>query len=266
MNDNSTDSSVAIAKKSGARVYNNELKIDFGWPELQIRKNLLEIGRDYGGTHFICLDADELISKNLKDNLNIINNLQKKEVLIMQWVALWKRYDRYKSDKSVWSNNYKDFIFCDDGKVDFPDVWMHTPRTPAVDWKKIKVSPNDGCILHLQFVNWEAFQIKQCWYRCSELIESKGKNINMINNKYKITIDRNPFKNKYFKKGYEISKTSKTDPHWYDFDSLPDPNSVLTDSSWRLKQIEIWLKEYGYEYFKDLDIWHLDKIRNLKKY
>ena len=47
---------------------------------------------------------------NLKNNIDKIANLNKGEKLRMHWVALWKRYDRYKNDKTVWSNNYKDFI------------------------------------------------------------------------------------------------------------------------------------------------------------
>ena len=66
INDNSTDLSPEIAKNTGAVVVNSSEKVDYGWPELRIRNDLLSIGRDYGGTHFICLDADELISENLK--------------------------------------------------------------------------------------------------------------------------------------------------------------------------------------------------------
>ena len=53
----------------------------------------------------------------------------------MQWIALWKSYTRYKNDNSVWSNNYKDFIFHDDGKTKYPNVWMHTLEH-LLGWKK----------------------------------------------------------------------------------------------------------------------------------
>ena len=56
--------------------------------------------------------------------------------------------------------------------------------------KKIRYTIKTGVALHFQFSNWEAFQIKQCWYRCSELIQSDGTNIDEINNKYRITLEK----------------------------------------------------------------------------
>ncbi len=182
----------------------------------------------------------------------------------MHWVALWKRYDRYKNDKTVWSNNYKDFIFKDDGKTKFPDIWMGVPRTPTSGWKEIKLENNMGCVLHLQFVNWKHFQIKQCWYRCSELVGKKG-TVDEINKKYSITIDPNKHKNKYMNKYFEYKTTKKIDNTWFDISSLPEVSNIYKDNQWRLDQINNWFNKYGVDYFKDLDIFHVKEIIEMRK-
>lgn len=264
INDNSTDLSPEIAKNTGAVVVNSSERVDYGWPELKIRNDLLSIGRDYGGTHFICLDADELISENFKKNINIIKELPKNTKLRMQWIALWKSYTRYKNDNSVWSNNYKDFIFHDDGKTKYPNVWMHTPRTPTSGWNEITIPPSVGCVIHLQFVFWESFQIKQAWYMCSELLENNGENYNLINEKYKITLDPNKFKNKLAYRYYESKTTKNVNTSWYDFNSLPEENLNIIEPNWRMVQMKEWFNIYGVDYFKSLNIWHINELKKYK--
>jgi glycosyltransferase involved in cell wall biosynthesis len=255
INDNSTDGSDKIAEEMGAKVYNNKDLIDYGWSELSIRKNLLNLGREHGGTHFICLDADEALSSNFKNNLDIMNTLKPSQKLGMQWLAMWKTTKQYRDDYSVWSNNYKDFIFYDDGRIDFPDVWMHTPRTPGDNNHNtyIKIPKEIGGILHYQFSNWSAFQIKQSWYRCSELIKFNGGNYHEINNKYRITLDDNNV------------RLSNLDESFYNGFIIPNIENIYKQTEWRLIQIKEWFEKYGVDYFKDLEIWHVDEIKNLIK-
>jgi glycosyltransferase involved in cell wall biosynthesis len=252
IDDNSTDESCEIAKKLGAFVYNNNDLIDYGWSELSIRRKLLNLGREHGGTHFVCLDADEAISSNFKNNLKIIESLKPGEKILMQWLAMWKSLYDFRDDSSVWSNNFKDFIFFDDGKVDFPDVWMHTQRTPGVDCGHYKIPQNIGAVLHFQFSHWDYFQIKQSWYRCSELIKFNGNDKYSINVKYKITLDDNNF----FVNKVKESLISEI--------IFPELDEIYKQSNWRLIQIESWFRKYGINFFDGIDIWHVKEIIEIK--
>ena len=51
---------------------------------------------------------------------------KKNEKISLQWLALWKSNYRYKNDRSVWSNNFKDFIFYDDKNV----LYLSTHQYP----------------------------------------------------------------------------------------------------------------------------------------
>ena len=61
IDDGSTDDSVQILESAGAKVHSSEKLKNFNscWSEGSIRAELLRLGREAGGTHFICLDADE---------------------------------------------------------------------------------------------------------------------------------------------------------------------------------------------------------------
>ena len=70
IDDGSTDNSKKILEDAGAKVYSSENLINFnsGWSEGSIRAELLKLGREADGTHFVCLDADESFTNPLVEN------------------------------------------------------------------------------------------------------------------------------------------------------------------------------------------------------
>lgn len=271
INDKSSDNSKKVAESLGATVYDNTFSNELGSTENDIRNTLLNLGRDHGGTHFIILDADEALSSNFKNNLNLVKELIPGQSMELQWLAMWRSLNRFKDDKSVWSNSFKDFIYCDDIKLGLDNyefknkdykkhdvAWpTHPPRTPGN--KKIRYGREIGAVLHFQFSNWEAFQLKQCWYRCAELIQNDGNNSDFINRKYKITLENSglvtDLKNKY--------KTRKVPLDLQQDIEFPDLDKIYNQNIWRLDQIKNWFDEFGKSYFSELEIWHLNEIKNI---
>jgi glycosyltransferase involved in cell wall biosynthesis len=256
IDDGSTDKSAEIMKKAGATVLSWEKeRMKFGWAELGIRQKLLELGREAGGTHFVILDADETFTRPfLKVAHRVLERLEPGQRVCMQWLAMWKSVDHYRDDSSVWSNNYKDFVFRDNPENTYPEVWMHTPRTPgpfANADNSLTLNPKYGAVMHFQFSNWDTFQIKQCWCRISELI--KDGNASSINQKYRITLDSEavvvPMPDSW-KEGVVFPKVS----YYQDISEF-----------WRLKEIEKRFEEHGPQKFKDLEIWHVPQIREAAK-
>lgn len=249
--DGSTDNGAQILKDAGAIVYaNNELKEKSGWAELGIRNALLVAGREAGGTHFVCLDADEAFTMPfILRGRQIMSKMQPGNKLLMQWLAMWKSVDHYRDDHSVWSNNYKDFVFCDDGKLEYPNVWMHTPRTPGPtnEQTNLQLQPKFGAVMHFQFSEFSNFQIKQCFLRAAELIRLGRGHANSINQKYSITLD---------------------DPHTrvkpIENDWRVEPMPVMTNdlNSWRKEAILTYFDQHGIEFFEQLQIWHMDFLKN----
>lgn len=251
IDDGSTDSSVEILKAAGVHVYKNDIEVKSGWAELGIREKLLKLGREHGGTHFAVMDADETFTGQFPTVCRkICERLEPGQKIRMQWLAMWKSVDHYRDDSSVWSNNYKDFIFADDGKMEYPKVWMHTPRTPGptTDSNSMMLNPKYGAVIHFQFSDWEAFQIKQAWYRCSELIRDRG-NIEGINQKYRITME-------------DPNAVVVALPEaWRNNVKFPAVAYESQTDNWRLKQMIGWIEEYGVEFFRPLEIWHIPHLQ-----
>ena len=264
IDDGSTDNSVKILEDAGAKVYSSEKLRNFnsGWSEGSIRAELLKLGREAGGTHFVCLDADESFSNNFVEiSKKSISQLRPGEKIAMQWLALWKSYTHYRHDSTVWSNNWKDFIVADSPELTYNSKQhMHLGRTPLGDHESgkshwISYPPNYAAVMHFQFSVYNNFQLKQCWLRCSELIQEPGTE-GAINAKYSITL---------LDQGVGLQEMPK---EWYN--NVPFPTVDNFDSEWNedkflrkdlLPGIMKYFDDYGADYFRGLDIWHIPQLK-----
>ena len=66
VDDHSTDNSRQIMEDAGVIVkgYEDTEKLKGGWTCGLIRQHLFNYAREAGGTHFVCLDADETFTSN----------------------------------------------------------------------------------------------------------------------------------------------------------------------------------------------------------
>ena len=265
IDDGSIDNSAKILEDAGAKLYSSEklIKFNSGWSEGSIRAELLKLGREAGGTHFVCLDADETFTNPLVENFQeLIPQLQPGEKMSLQWLALWKSYSSYRHDATVWSNNWKDFVVCDDPSLSYNhNQHMHVGRTPVSvsdvnneSWRRLE--NEHGAVMHFQFSAYNNFQLKQCWLRCSELIQEPH-NFQGINIKYSITLlEQNVGLEEMPKSWYDgivLPKIENFDPEW------KDSSFVRADL---LPGIYKYFEDYGVEFFENLNIWHVPQLRN----
>lgn len=229
----STDGTIEYLEENGVKVHKFQETLASGWSEYTIRTKLLELGRAAGGTHFVCLDADESFSANFLDEARVfILSMKPGEKMEMQWIALWGDISRMKFDNSVWSDNFKDFAFADDPSYKHDYAFLGVGRTPGPNNNQTlcRMSPDIGVCLHYQFADWFRFHLKQCWYRLSELVH--GISPQEINSKYDITLDD-------MEKGtvYTPLKWTKDLPR-PDFST---PQSLKND--WRMHDILHWVSD-----------------------
>jgi len=231
--------------------------MSYGWAELGIRQKLLDLGREAGGEYFVVLDADEAFTNPFNQiGRKIIQKLEPGQKMILKWLAMWKSVEHYRDDDSVWAKNYKDFIFRDDKKLEYPKIWMHTPRTPgryASEELDLNLNAKYGAVMHFQFSDWDAFQIKQAWYKISELIKEPN-NIENVNNKYKITLDDS-----------NVLVSSLLSEQYKNI-TLPNFSYKKNyEDYWRYKDIKYWFEKHGVDKYAKLDIWHIPQINQLRK-
>ena len=263
IDDNSTDNSRQIMEDAGVIVkeYEDTEKLKGGFSAGLMRQNLFNYARESNGTHFVCLDADETFTSNFVPIArDIMSQLNIGEKVTMQWLALWKSSTHYRNDYTVWSNNFKDFIVCDDPSYEYDaNRFLCEARTlgPNNDNTMRRLEVEHGAVLHYQFTFYNSFHLKQSWYRVGELVQRGQSAIRDINNKYSITLLEN-----------NVGMT-KMPEEW--IENIPLPDIPNFDPEWNekyfikkdlLTDIYKHFDKYGAEYFEQLDIWHVPQLRN----
>ncbi len=247
------------------------------------REKLLLAGRRVGGTHFILLDADEMFAATtLRNNWlrNKILALKPGQTLRLPTVHPWDNLFLYRDDEQCnptllkWRRVY---AFADDGVCSYMDnhSWhgsacIHVSREPEKMICKERVKSFfcknlDNAVLHFKCVNLENLDIKRVWYICLEFIrlnetaaskEEREANAHHLNKVY----------NEYLYNGILSDVTeiylTPMPPAWYGYDFF-DGSCYTKASVKRLEEIEKWFSIYGIDYFKELDIWNVPRIKDL---
>ncbi len=214
------------------------------------RNALLQAGREIGGTHFVVIDADEAFTANCMEGEALrrkILDLNPGDRLAMTWIQLWRGVHQYRFDGSVWTNNIKPIIFCDDGRCAYSSEFIHTPRVPDnLRGRNLKIEGYQFGLLHFQFVNWRNLLLKQAWYRCIERVREPQKPVAEINARYAPSKD-------------ETNLGLKPAPvPWLAGYSFFDATVFDAPDRWRENQVLGWFQEHGREFFRELDIWDVD--------
>jgi glycosyltransferase involved in cell wall biosynthesis len=240
--DHSIDATRKLLEGAGAKIITENYKEKSGWAEHSIRERLLLEGRNDGGTHFICLDADEVFSDTFYvHGREFIASLKIGQSLWLDWVNLYGNPETERID-SVYKKINKSFIFCDDKDSKFPYAFLGVSRTPGDPLNRKVIERKNGAVIHFQFLNTKRAAMKRMWYMCSELIK-KTRSARRINVTYEIQKDKKPIPTRPIT---DASKFMIVDQ------SIKDYNP---ETDWRYTEILSWFDTYGIEFFEALDIW-----------
>ncbi len=246
----STDSTVNICKQfPNVKVIENP----FEGHSNKVRWLLLEEARKMGKKNLlICLDADEIIAPKGIEEMKIKvkqGEATAGDVFRFKWIQFWKNTEQYRDD-GPWKDNYKNIAFIDNEGIneyrkDFV-INDHTTRVPDTNiHKEISISYP---LLHFHFIAWRRNQLKQAWYRCTELLDGK-RNAKRINNTYRVTLIP------------ENLTCYPIQPEWVEGLNLPKNLDGVT-SNWHLAAIFEFFDKHGIVFFEDLQIWHVKELRD----
>jgi cytochrome c-type biogenesis protein CcmH/NrfG/glycosyltransferase involved in cell wall biosynthesis len=252
LDDCSEDDSVEVVKSLAAECRVERILRKDAWhlDEPGDRNRLLQAGREIGGTHFVCVDADEAFTANCSDDdylRKLITALLPGDQIAVNWIQLWRDFRQYRCDTSVWTWNYKGVIFCDDGQCSHNSAFVHTPRVPGdLRGTVHRLSGYSHGLMHFQFVNWRNLLVKQAWYRCLEHVRNPQKAIAAINQQYGQSKDESGL-------GLRVAPAE-----WLGGYPEFEPAAFHESEWWREKQVRKWFEQHGREFFKELDIWDID--------
>lgn len=146
---------------------------DENWAEMEHRQTTLKRGRELGGTHFLILDDDEMLTENLVPEIrHMVRGLRPKEILQQPLRCMWRSLWTYRTDEaSPFSRCWKSVAFHDDRELSWRPTsgYQHHHTHPFGSVPKRIQHPYGGGWLHFQHVCWNRLVTKQTWYQMMEL-------------------------------------------------------------------------------------------------
>lgn len=182
--DNSTDNTLEVIAKhlppERYVIYNDKLP---AFNEAYYRSKMLQHSRKKRADYVLSIDADELLSANLCNDLSdVLKEYETKDIWLFWYNVVNDTLNQTRNDPS-YVNNYRSFILPlkHTGNLDLSQWKYHTPRVPLVNLPKTKTK--DYGILHLQAINRRFYALKQLWYKHYESV-NYNHSIEDINGRY----------------------------------------------------------------------------------
>lgn len=240
----SDDGSREIALKFPKVKLIDNNSLEFNEPERQAL--LINEARKIPGEKIIvALDADEILSSQALDieNWTEIFNAAPGTAFGLKWPLINHDFNTYWLTDS--GRSY--FIYKDDG-AEHVGQKIHSPRIPLSENTKF-VNIDKFVVMHYQFTDWQRMLSKHRWYQCYERVNYPSKNQLSIYRMYHHMYNKKHFNNIPYLwfLGYLNNGVNAC--------------SIHIDNVYRWdKLVDIYLEEYGEDYFKYVDILGNDNI------
>jgi len=180
----STDRTAQIIREAQAEFPDRQISIrrtdDQEWMEMDVRQEMLDRGRQLGGTHFVIVDADEVPTGNLFPDLRKLALKPTRGCFVsLPMIATYHAPNVFRWDGPWGDTNQIPWAFGDSAALRWKvsDAYQLHRRTPykAVNDGLMFAGKSFGGLFHLQFVNKSRLQSKAVWYKMIETLRYPGK-------------------------------------------------------------------------------------------
>lgn len=199
------------------------------------RNELLSQGRALGGTHFVVLSCDEVLTSNLH-----VDSFRDRMVGMRQGDSLWLPLIKCWKSPFAWRPDIRahvPVVFCDDRNGNM-DEEEGIPVMGGFRWKSDGVKYG---LVSFRCVNWQNVLLRQAWSKCRDRVQFPDMMPQRINERNLLPED---------------GPTQRINDEWYAHYPF-DPPDFLTTDLWRLKQIHQWIGMIGMGRFEELHLQHV---------
>ncbi|WP_068081523.1 polysialyltransferase family glycosyltransferase [Polycladidibacter stylochi] len=203
--DCSDDGTLDVIKRISTKYKVKKIIDNKAWlfNESYAHNKLFEAARSLDATHFVQLDADEILSGHwLKTGANfrdVLSIMKPGDCLALPWLDMTSDssiLDRSKlttKEPLFRGRMFKDIAYCDDGLSYFdPLNSMHVNIVPSVYKKRYIITDNRYALLHLENLNLENLIVKKDWYKVFEFVNERKNSIDIAS--YNISAEINSWK------------------------------------------------------------------------
>jgi hypothetical protein len=234
------------------------LQQDHGeWREMEHRKNLLHMARNYEATHISIIDADEVLTANLIPRVrSLVEGTPRGQILQLPLYNLRGGIGTYHAN-GLWGNRIVSVAFADDPALHWGGDRFHH-REP-MGRKMIgfcPVSQGDGGVLHFWGASERRLKAKHALYKVTEALRWPEKPIREIDRTYSMWRDgtrmggENPMKWEY----------TSVQHGWLDYRFSAHSLAAvdLGGVPWQEAEVKRLIAEHGRERFAGLDLFGVD--------
>jgi glycosyltransferase involved in cell wall biosynthesis len=250
----STDQTAQIIQAAKAEFPNRHVSIcrseNKEWMEMDVRQEMLDRGRELGGTHFVIVDADEVPTANLFPALRELALKPTRGCLVsLPMIAAYHTPSVFRRDGLWGETNQIPWAFCDSPALQWKGsgAYQLHRRAPgrAVNLGIASIGKSGG-LFHLQFVNKARLQSKAVWYKMVETLRYPGKRSPAeLNRMYDWTL----------REDAHTQINDVPDSWWAAYRDKGWLQHFVPDAvSWQLHEVRNLVAEHGLEMFSGLDL------------
>jgi glycosyltransferase involved in cell wall biosynthesis len=251
----STDRTTQIIHEAQAEFPDRHISIrrsdEKEWMEMDVRQEMLDRGRQLGGSHFVIVDADEVPTGNLFPELRELALKPNRGCFVsLPMIATYHAPHVFRWDGPWGETNQIPWAFCDSAALRWKvsDAYQLHRRTPykAVNQGLLFAGKNLGGLFHLQFVNKARLQSKAVWYKMIETLRYPGK---------RSPADLDRIYDWTLREGGETQIYDVPDSWWAPYREKGWLRHFTPDAvSWQLQEARKLAAEHGLEIFSGLDL------------
>ncbi len=197
------------------------------WHDMAQRQQGLELARRLGATHIALIDADEILTANLRPSIrDRFASLREKESFDVQMIVPWHSVVERRADDCVWTRAKITLGFRDDPIIHWltenGEYDLHRRRPMDVSGiYTLETHLFEGGVFHLQFADRLRLSAKHLYYKLFEHIRWPDRStVEALNQKYGQALDESdlvtvPIPREWW--GNELQHiNSSAHVHWFD--------------------------------------------------
>jgi glycosyltransferase involved in cell wall biosynthesis len=194
------------------------------------------------GAVLVAIDADELLSANVVTSREWLDfcSAPPGTFARIPWVNLSPNFERGWTPPSALI-----MALVDDGRAHVGAL-IHSTRLPVGE-EELGITFADIRALHYQYVDQERLRSKHRWYQCWERLNAPERRAIAIYRQY------------HHMDAVPAEQFVTLRPEWfesYEQNGIPVREAHISSRYWWDDDVLQWVKRYGAEYFRRLDIWH----------
>ena len=247
----STDRTFEILAEVGAE-HRNRVKVmpwhDPVFAEMAMYEHMLGLGREWGGTHFYLVDADEVLAAHMADVVrNTVLSLIPREYLEVPFLSMTGVDVAITDPGTVWRDNLLPLAWGDEPRIAFRPLedgydWHRRLPSGCIYPRRPWITMNQGGVLHYAWADWRRITIKAVWYKMTEVVRWPGRApVAELNKRYDRPLQRRV-------------EQSKIPGEWVDYAGWRKHVRIGGDP-WQLRDIADMIARYGWDRFEGIT-WH----------